>query len=102
MYNSNNFSGIGGNKGENQGNPVTVMIHDNQWRGMEELMDLRRNEIDKEDGLVDAKVIMDELGISKKTLSNLVSSGKISKDMYTVAVNGIKKYDFNKIMGVRK
>lgn len=60
------------------------------------------NVLDSADGIVDAKVVMDELGICKKSLANLIACGKISRDMYTVAVNGVKKFFIRKILGLEK
>lgn len=90
-----NMPGILRNHREQTGKPLLVKISDEQWQCVEDALD-------KVDGYVDARVIMKELGISKKTLCNMVSSGRISKDMYKEAVNGVRKYDFNKIMGVTK
>lgn len=95
MYETSNMQGILRNQREQTSKPLLVKLTEEQWEDVEDALD-------KFDGYVDAKVIMKELGISKKTLCNLVCSGKISPDMYTEAVNGVRKYDFNKIMGVRK
>jgi hypothetical protein len=55
-----------------------------------------------DDGWVDESVVLHELGITKKNLLNLMYRGKITKDMYCVAVNGSRKYDFKKIIGLKK
>jgi hypothetical protein len=73
---------------EKMGSSVPVVIDPRQWEVMEDLITLRKNEIDKEDGLVDPEVLMDEMECSKKTLQNLVSTGKIKKDMYVVLPTG--------------
>lgn len=88
---------------ENEGSPVLVRIEEPQWNSMDELIKMREHEIDKEDGLVDAEVVMRELKIGKKRLANLLSKGRITPDMYTVSpVNGIKKFRLNKILGIEK
>jgi hypothetical protein len=94
--------GTFGNNSGDDGNPTVVKIDDRQWGTVKELIHLQENEIDKADGLVDAKVIMDELRVSKKTLSNMVSAGKITPDMYTVAPNGLKKFFIKKVLGIEK
>lgn len=86
----------------NERNPQVVRIAENQWKAFANLARLQENEIDKADGLVDAQVVMDELKISKKTLANLICSGKITRKMYTVAPNGLKKFFIKKILGVEK
>jgi hypothetical protein len=87
---------------EKMGSSVPVVIDPRQWEVMEDLITLRKNEIDKEDGLVDPEVLMDEMDCSKKTLQNLVSTGKIKKDMYVVLPNGKKKFFIKKILGLEK
>ncbi len=86
----------------NERNPTVVRIAENQWKSFANLARLQENEIDKADGLVDAQVVMDELKIGKKTLANLICSGKISRNMYTVAPNGLKKFFIKKILGLEK
>lgn len=83
-----------------EGKPQVVRIAGDQWKPLADLARLQANEIDKADGLVDAQVVMDELKIGKKTLANMICSGKITRDMYTVAPNGLKKFFIKKILGV--
>jgi hypothetical protein len=94
--------GILGNNRDDDGNPQVVRIDEKQWGPLQKILRLQENEIDKQDGLVDAKVVVDELGICKKTLANMISSGKITREMYTVAPNGLKKFYIKKILGVEK
>lgn len=84
------------------GQPVVVQIDNSQWESVKNLLRLHENEIDKQDGLVDERVVMDELKIGKKRLLNMIYSGKITRDMYTVAPNGLKKFFIKKILGVEK
>lgn len=93
-----NFGQISGQEGQ----PMVVKIDDHQWGAVKNLLRLQENEIDKQDGLVDASVVMDELKIGKKRLLNLIYSGKITPDMYTVAPNGLKKFYIRKILGIEK
>lgn len=92
-------AGIIGKTQVTDGNPQVVHIEDKQWNGVQNVLRLQANEIDKADGLVNENVVLDELGISKKTLKNMISSGKIARHMYTIAVNGLKKFWINKILG---
>lgn len=55
-----------------------------------------------DDGWVDESVVLREFGIKKKSLLNLIYSGKITKDMYCTAVNGSRKYDYKKIIGLTR
>lgn len=91
-----------GNTSSYGGNPTVVQIDSRQWSALENILRLQENEVDKMDGLVDARVVMDELGIGKKRLCNLISEGKISRDMYTVAANGVKKFFIKKILGLEE
>ncbi len=76
--------------------PVRVV----QWDSADRLNKLKEHEIDKEDGWVDAEVVMHELKIGKKRLQNLIATGKISKDMFTICANGLKKFRIKKILGI--
>lgn len=87
---------------DGMGKPVMVVIAPKQWEAMQALVALRENEIDKEDGLVDAKVIMDELGVSKRRLCNMISDGTIPPEMYVVLPNGKKKFFWKKIMRIEQ
>jgi hypothetical protein len=78
---------------DKSGKTVLVQLTNDQWEVIEEALD-------KDDGLVDADVIMKEMKITKKTLSNLISSGKIKRWMYTILPNGLKKFFYRKVMGL--
>lgn len=80
---------------ETQGKTLVVEVPVETWEEIEKALDMK-------DGLVDAEVVMDELKIGKKTLSNLISSGKIHRGMYTIAVNGLKKFHIWKILGLKR
>lgn len=80
---------------EQTGKMLVIEVPADTWDEIEKAMDMQ-------DGIVDAKVVMDELGICKKTLANLISCGKIARHMYTVAVNGVKKFHIRKILGLEK
>lgn len=77
------------------GNTVVLEMPKETAESIEKAMDMS-------DGLVDANVVMDELHIGKKTLSNMISSGKIRRSMYTVCVNGMKKFFIKKILGLER
>lgn len=95
MYDTYNIPGMLRNQREQAGKPVLVKLAEEQWEDVQDALD-------KADGFVHARVIMKELGITKKTLCNLVCSGKITKDMYAEAANGVRTYDFDKVMGIKK
>ena len=87
---------------EMTGTAIPVTLAPRQWDSVEKLLRMQENELDKADGLVDQQVICDEMHIGKKTLQNLVASGKISSDMYVVLPNGMKKFKIRKILGLEK
>jgi hypothetical protein len=71
------------------------LVPENKWERVEQAVNINED-------LVPASVVMNELGISKKTLRNLIAAGKISKKMFTVAVNGAKFFYNKMILGVKK
>jgi hypothetical protein len=68
----------------------------------EVILEKLEHAVDMQDGLVDECVVCDELHITKKTLKNMVSCGAIPRRMYTVAVNGLKKFFIYPILGLKE
>jgi len=95
MNQSYNTVAVSGNSRESSGSGILLKLDDDQWEVIEDALD-------KSDNLVSDQVIMRELGVSKKTLCNLISSGKISRDMYTVLPNKRKQFFWDKVMGLKK
>lgn len=95
MNNMTNNTGIVGKRRENSGKTQFVEVPVKVWEKIEEA-------VESNEELVDAVVVQKELHVSKKTLANMISSGKIPRNYYTIAVNGLKKFFNRKILGVEK
>jgi hypothetical protein len=81
----------------------TYQAHVGQFRLVPEKTCLKIEEaVNLSEDLVPASVVLNELSISKKTLRNLIAAGRISRRMYTVAVNGAKFFYNKMILGVKK
>lgn len=80
---------------ERTGKTLVVEMPEDTYEALERACDIM------DDGMVDAGVVMHELKIGKKTLANMICCGKITADMYCTAVNGVKKFDLKKILGIR-
>lgn len=87
----------------NHNRQETVGTHRGEFRLVPERTCEKVEEaIELTEDLVPAQVVMKELGISKKTLRNLIYAGKITRKMFTVAVNGAKFFYNKMILGIQK
>jgi len=91
---ANNNSGIVGKKIEPQGKTF-VAIPESQWHEVAECVYLNED-------LVPGDVVCKELHITKKTLSNLIWLGKITRKMYVITVTGMKLFYNKLILGIKK
>lgn len=87
------YEGIHGNRKETGGMQL-VMMPKKTVQKIEEAVTMNED-------LVDEKEVQDVLHISKKTLCNYCSSGKIPKADYTVAVTGQKFFWLRKLLGLK-
>lgn len=95
MHQQSNYTGNHGNLLENKGNTVYVPVPLKQWHRIE-------TAVIKDEDLINECEVMEEFGISKKTLCNYVSCGRIPKSFYTVCFNGAKMFFNKKLLGLKK
>lgn len=95
MNQQTNTSGKHGNLRESAGNVLYVSVPEQKWEKIESAV------IQSED-LIDEVQVQREFHISKKTLCNYVSSGKIPRSFYTVCFNGTKMFFNKKLLGLEK
>lgn len=93
MHNQANTQPIIGNMRESSGK--FYMVPEKEWEKVEEV-------VMESEELVDEHIVEQKLHIGKKRLKNMISSGEIPRRMYTVCVNGLKKFKIRKIMGLEK
>jgi hypothetical protein len=79
---------------EISGTNVLVELPDKTLTALEDAIDIM------DDGYVDPDVIMRKMHVCKKTLQNMICEKKITPDMYRVARNGLKTFDYIKVMDV--
>ncbi len=94
MHQSHNHTGTVGKMQEYSGT-MFVEVPVERWEKIEEC-------VVRDEDLVPETVVMNELGIGKKTLANLMWCGRITRKMYTVAVNGRKFFRNKMILGLKK
>jgi hypothetical protein len=84
------------------GDMVAIVMPHRTCTAIEEAAIKLKDSIDiTDDGLVDDSVAMRALKMNLKNFQNAHSDGRITPDMYiTSPVNGIRKYDYKKIIGL--
>jgi hypothetical protein len=81
---------------EISGKNVLVELPEETLTALEDAIDIM------DDGMVEPEVIMRKMHVSKKRLQNMICEKKITPDMYDVARNGFKTFDYVKVMGAIK